>query len=529
MNELLASAPLLSIVIFLPLAGAVVMALVPPNRTRFHKWFAFWVSVATFLLALLLLTGFESFGEFSHEEQYLWIPQLGINYHVGVDGISVLLLLLSALLVPVSILASFRGIQRRQKEFYMLLLITGTALAGTFASLDLVLFYVFWEGVLIPMYLLIGIWGSGRRIYAAMKFVLYTVVGSFLMLVAIIGLYVYSSHYGPGTFDFLRLREIAFPEGLQMWLFLAFTLAFAIKVPIFPLHTWLPDAHTEAPTAGSVLLAGVLLKMGTYGLIRFSVGLFPVAAVRFAPLMMGLGVIGIIYGALVCAVQWDFKRLIAYSSVAHMGFVVLGLFAFNVQGEVGAVIQMVNHGVSTGALFILVGMLYERRRTRELAAFGGLAAPMPVYFNFFLIVMLSSVGLPALNGFVGEFLILVGSIQADWLFGGVAAFGVVLAAVYLLYMFKQVFFGACTDPANRRLPDLSLREIAVLVPLVLVIFWIGLYPRPCLRVIEPAVTGTVQRVQRQIYRTYESSAAWQDENHLALDGRHYFLSGGEER
>jgi len=526
MREFLAGIPLLSVVILLPLAGAVIMALVPPGRTRFHKWFAFWVAAAAFVLGLLLLPGVESFGEFSHQEQYQWIPQLGITYHIGVDGISVLLLLLSALLVPVSILASFREIKKRQKEFYMLLLIMGTALAGTFSSLDLVLFYVFWEGVLIPMYLLIGIWGSGRRIYAAMKFVLYTVVGSFLMLVAIIGLYVYSAHYGPGTFDFLRLREMSFPSGLQTWFFLAFTLAFAIKVPVFPFHTWLPDAHTEAPTAGSVLLAGVLLKMGTYGLIRFSIDLFPVAAVRFVPLMMGLGVIGIIYGALVCMVQCDLKRLIAYSSVAHMGFVVLGLFAFNVQGAVGAVIQMVNHGISTGALFLLVGMLYERRHTRELAAFGGLAQPMPVYFNFFLIVMLSSVGLPALNGFVGEFLILMGGVQADWLLGGIAVFGVVLAAVYLLYMFKQVFFGECTDPANRQLRDLSLREIAVLAPLVLMIFWIGLFPRPYLGVIEPVAAGTVERVQQHIYRTYESAALWKDSATMAVGGREYTFGVG---
>jgi len=528
MKEFLAGAPILSIVVFLPLAGAAIMALIPSDRTRFHRWFALWVSVATFLLALLLLPGVSSFGEFSHQERYLWIPQLGINYHLGVDGISVVLLLLSALLVPISILASFREIKKRQKEFYILLLIMGAALAGTFSSLDLVLFYVFWEGVLIPMYLLIGIWGSGRRIYAAMKFVLYTVVGSFLMLVAIIGLYVYSSHYGVGTFDFLRLREISLPGNLQTWFFLAFGLAFAIKVPIFPFHTWLPDAHTEAPTAGSVLLAGVLLKMGTYGLIRFSIGLFPEAAVRFAPLMMGLGVIGIIYGALVCVAQRDLKRLVAYSSVAHMGFVVLGLFAFNVQGEVGAVIQMVNHGVSTGALFLLVGMLYARRHTRELGAFGGLAQPMPVYFNFFLIVMLSSVGLPALNGFVGEFLILMGGIQADWLLGGIAVFGVVLAAVYLLYMFKQVFFGPCANPANRQLRDLSLREVAVLVPLVLIIFWIGLFPRPCLRVIEPAVKSTVQRVQQHIYRTYESSTGSIGGSLLALDIRAYSLEGGSE-
>ncbi len=496
--QMMANAPLLSIIIFLPLAGAIIITLMSPARTHTIKWFAFWVSVVTFGISLFLLAGGGSFEHFSHVEQYTWLPQIGVSYHIGVDGISLWLVLLTTLLLPVSILSSFSAITKREKEYYILLLLMGFALAGTFVALDLFLFFLFWEAVLIPMYLLIGIWGSGRRIYAATKFVLYTVVGSFFMLLAIIGLYVYADSLGHATFDFIWLRSHLAPPELQTWFFLAFFLAFAIKVPLFPFHTWLADAHTEAPTAGSVLLAALLLKMGGYGFIRFCLTLFPEASVSAAPWVMALAVISIIYGALVCAAQTDFKRLIALSSVAHMGFVMLGIFSFaNTSiGQVGATIQMVNHGVTTGALFLLVGVVYERRHTREIAQYGGLAAVMPQYYNVFLITMLASVGLPALNGFVGEFLILLGAFRADWALGGLATFGVVLAAIYLLTMFRKVFHGECTNPENRKLLDLNARELGYLVPLVLLMLWIGLYPKPYLGAIKPAVDNTVKSVMR---------------------------------
>ena len=499
MMNALTHLPLLSVIIFLPVAAAVVVGLLPRGNARAIRWFSFWASALTFVISLLLLGGNADFSLFSHLEYYPWLPQIHVSYQLGVDGISLWLVLLTTLLVPVSILSSFNAIRHREKEYYILLLLMGAALTGTFAALDLILFFFFWEAVLIPMYLLIGIWGTGRRIYAATKFVLYTVVGSFLMLLAIIGMYVHAAQQGSPTFDYLHFRSLLLPPELQYWFFLAFALAFAIKVPLFPLHTWLADAHTEAPTAGSVLLAGVLLKMGAYGFIRFCLPLFPDAAAEFAPLIMGLAVVSILYGALVCAAQTDFKRLIALSSVAHMGFVMLGLFAFNAYGsavgQVGATIQMVNHGLSTGALFLLVGVVYERRHTREIAEFGGLAAVMPRYYNVFLITMLASVGLPALNGFVGEFLILLGAMNSDWLLGGMATFGVVLAAVYLLTMFKRVFHGECVKPENRSLPDLNGRELAYLVPLLVMMFAIGLYPRPYLQVIEPAAARAIRAVR----------------------------------
>ncbi len=486
--------PILSLLIFTPLLCALILLFVPGERTRFIKGFAFLASIISFLLSLLTLALFQGGEAFSLEEIYTWLPQIGISYHVGIDGISLPLVLLTAFIFPICILYSFGAISSQQKEYYILLLLTETALLGTFLSLDLILFFFFWEGVLIPMYLIIGIWGGGRRIYAAGKFVLFTVVGSLSMLLGIIGVFVYSGQFGNATFDFLKLRNVPIPPDIQLWLFLAFALAFAVKVPIWPLHTWLPDAHTEAPTAGSVILAGVLLKMGSYGLIRFNLGLFPSASIQLAEAFMALGVVGVIYGALVCAVQKDLKRLIAYSSIAHMGFIVLGSFSMNSIAQTGAVIQMVNHGISTGALFLLVGMLYDRRHTREISAFGGLAVPMPVYFNFFLIVMLSSIGLPALNGFVGEFLILLGGFKMNYYLAGVATFGVVLSAVYLLYAFKRVFFGECTAMENQNLKDLNLREILALVPIVLTIFFIGLYPRPFLRVIEPSAEAVVEKI-----------------------------------
>jgi NADH-quinone oxidoreductase subunit M len=490
MAQLLANAPLLSIVILLPVAGALLALFVPRGRNASLRWLAFGFSTAAFVISLPLLPS-PDFASFSHVEYYEWLPQLGAFYHLGIDGISVWLVLLTGLLTPLAILSSFSAIRTREKEYYILLLIMQAALTGTFCALDMLLFFLFWEAVLIPMYLLIGVWGSGRRIYAATKFVLYTVVGSFLMLLAIIGLYVYS-----GSFDYTYLRLHVMTAEAQTWFFLAFALAFVIKLPLFPFHTWLADAHTEAPTAGSVLLAGVLLKMGGYGLLRFCVPLFPDASANFAPIMMGLAVVSIIYGALVCAAQTDFKRLIALSSVSHMGFVVLGIFAFSgtVAGQVGAVMQMVNHGISTGALFLLAGVIYERRHTRDIAQFGGLAAIMPRYYNVFLIVMLASVGLPALNGFVGEFLVLLGAVNADWLMAGLAALGIVLAAVYMLTMFRRIFHGECEKPENRNLKDLGGRELAYLIPLVVLIFAIGLYPKPLLDSIRPAAERSARAV-----------------------------------
>ncbi len=500
----LANAPLISIAIALPIFGVILAALVPKGRVATLRWLAFGFSAASFIISLPLLAS-PDFAGFSHVEHYPWMPQLNAYYLVGVDGLSVWLVLLTGLLTPLAVLSSFSAIRNREKEYYILLLIMQSALVGTFCALDLVLFFLFWEMVLIPMYLLIGIWGSGRRVYAATKFVLYTVVGSFLMLLAIIGLYVYSGANGHPSFDFTYLRAHLLPPELQTWLFLAFALAFAIKMPLFPFHTWLADAHTEAPTAGSVLLAGLLLKMGGYGFLRFCLPIFPDASAAFAPLMMGLAVVSILYGALVCAAQSDIKRLIALSSVSHMGFVVLGIFAFSgtVAGQVGAVVQMVSHGIATGALFLLAGVIYERRHTRELAQFGGLAEAMPRYYNIFLITMFASIGLPALSGFVGEFLILLGAINADWMLAGLAALGIVLTAVYMLAMFRRVFHGDCALPENRALKDLSAREMACLIPLVVMMFAIGLFPKPYVDSIRPAA----ERAARTATRILQASDA----------------------
>ncbi len=396
------------------------------------------------------------------------MPTLGISYHVGVDGISVLLVLLTTFLTPLTLLSAWHAIESRWKEFAITMLLLETGMIGVFVALDLFLFYVFWEAMLIPMYLIIGIWGGSNRVYAAIKFVLYTLAGSLLMLVAILALYFrHGAATGTYTFDLPILAQFILPAGrAQNLLFLAFALAFAIKVPMFPFHTWLPDAHVEAPTAGSVILAGVLLKMGTYGFLRFCLPLFPNASLLFTPWIFALAVIGIIYGAWVSTVQPDIKKLVAYSSVSHLGFVVLGLFTLTPQGLVGGIIQMINHGLSTGALFLMVGMLYERRHTRLIAEFGGLWKVVPALSVLFLIVCLSSVGLPGLNGFVGEFLILLGAFQVDRTAAVLATSGIIFAAVYLLWMYQRVIFGVVTKEANRRLPDLSVREWAILLPIL---------------------------------------------------------------
>jgi len=487
---------LLTIAIFLPLAGAIIIAFFSPARSQQMRWVALATSLLTFLATAILYAGLRADKSgMQFVEIHPWIASPPINYHLGVDGLSALLILLTGFLTPLCVLVSWTSITQRVKEFFIFLLTLETGMIGVFASLDLVLFFVFWEVMLIPMYFLIGIWGHERRVYAAMKFILYTMVGSALMLVGI--LYLYSR---TGTFDLLRILEgfttnpILSPS-VERWLFLAFFVAFAIKVPLFPFHTWLPDAHVEAPTAGSVILAGVLLKMGTYGMLRFCLPLFPHASREFAPLIIVLAIIGIIYGALVAMVQPDLKKLVAYSSVAHLGFCVLGIFVLDIQGMEGAIYQMFSHGVSTGALFILVGLLYERRHTRLIREFGGLATSLPVYSTFFLIVTLSSLGLPMLNGFVGEFLIIVGSYHSRAVYAALAALGVVLAAVYLLWMYQRVFYGEITNDENRNLPDCSALEKLIVTTVVIVILAMGIYPQPFLRRMDHSVAEVISRMQ----------------------------------
>jgi NADH-quinone oxidoreductase subunit M len=495
----------LTVILAIPLAGALVVGLLPRDAARAIKISGIAFSTLALALTVWLFIQFDGgAGGMQFVERYSWIPSIGASYHVGVDGISLLLIALTTFLTPLALLASWESIQKRLKGFvgFMLLLEVGTL--GVFMALDTFLFYVFWEFMLIPMYFIIGIWGGEERIYAAVKFFLFTMVGSLLMLVAIIWLGSYAASLPGGRFttNLLELYTIApsIPMATQGWLFLAFTLSFAIKVPIFPLHTWLPDAHVQAPTAGSVILAGVLLKMGTYGLMRFSLPLFPAAALSFLPYIAGLGVIGIIYGALVSMVQPDLKKLVAYSSVSHLGFVVLGIFALDEEGMQGAVIQMVNHGLSTGALFLLVGMLYDRRHTKLIRDFGGLSKVMPAYAAIFMIVMLSSAGLPGLNGFVGEFLILLGAFTSPVLgskaFAVIAATGVILAAVYLLWSYQRVFFGTLDNPSNKSLKDLKVREWLVLVPILVFIVWIGVYPKTFLDKTAASSRHLLEQVER---------------------------------
>ena len=478
---------ILTLVTFLPAAGAVVL-LLAPRRDRDIRWFALAVSVATFLLSLHLPVRFQS-GQpgFQYQINLQWIASLNIHYHLGVDGISMWLVVLTTFLVPLGVLVSWKSVHDRVKEFFILFLLLESAMIGVFVALDLFLFYVFWEATLIPMALLIGMYGHERRVYAAVKFFLYTAIASVFMLAAILWLYA-----KVGSFDFVTIQHAiqtgAVPlEGASIWLFLGFFIAFAVKVPLFPLHTWLPDAHVEAPTAGSVLLAGVLLKMGAYGLLRFNVGLFPDEARRQAPWIVALAIIGIIYGALVAMVQPNMKKLIAYSSVSHLGFVVLGIFSLTQAGINGAVYVMLAHGVSTGALFMLAGMLYERRHTYEIRDFGGLATPMPVYSTFFLVITLASVGLPLLNGFIGEFLVLSGAFQANPVWGILGATGVIWSAAYLLWLYQRTFFGKVLSDVNRAVPDLSPRERISLWPAALVAFFMGVVPFVWLDMIDPAV------------------------------------------
>jgi len=487
----------LNLVTFFPLVGVLVILLIPRGAKNALRWTALLASLATFGFSLAMLAQFEA----SNPALQLvvrapWIRLAGwtIEYHLGVDGLSILLVLLTTLLMPIGILSTWSAVEERVKEFMVFFLLLEVGMVGVFLALDLFLFYIFWEFTLVPMYFLIGIWGGTRRMYAAVKFFLYTMAGSILMLLAIVWLGL-----DQGTFSVPALLQGSIPAGTQIWLFLAFAAAFAIKVPMWPLHSWLPDAHVEAPTAGSVILAGVLLKMGTYGFLRFNLPLFPVAAVKLAPWMALLAVIGILYGAAVSYAQRDVKKLVAYSSVSHLGFVMLGLFALNPLGIQGGILQMVNHGLSTGALFLIVGMIYERRHTRDVDAFGGLWKVMPVYAALTLIVTLSSMGLPGLNGFVGEFTILLGAfgskaIGSPW-FAGLSALGVILAAIYMLYMFQKMFLGPLDEDENQKLKDLNAREIVTLVPLLVFIFWIGVYPKPFFDLMTPAVEHLVTALQ----------------------------------
>ena len=479
---------LITILILLPVIGALLAAVYgsTPRRNESHfKWIALGFSIATFAVSLSLISGTGASG-YAFEQNVSWIGAIGTRYHVGVDGISLWLVILTTLLMPIAVLSSWTSIKERQLSYYIFLLLLEGAMIGVFVSLDLLLFYLFFEASLVPMFLLIGIWGGERRIYAAVKFFIYTAVGSLLMLVGIIALYFIFN-----SFDYVVIQEAmksgtsVLSSNAEFWLFLAFAFAFCVKVPLFPLHTWLPDAHTEAPTAGSVILAGVLLKMGTYGLLRFNLGLFPNMSRQFAWLMITLAIIGIIYGALVAMVQPDMKRLVAYSSVSHMGFVVLGLFSFTELGMQGALYQMLNHGVSTGALFLFVGFVYERRHTRMIRDFGGLSTPMPWFATLFVIASLSSIGLPFLNGFVGEFLIMIGSwtsgaIPHPWIATMLAATGVIWAAVYMLWMLQRVLFGKVTNPDNATLRDLNAREVGLLIPLLVLMLFMGVFPRPFL-------------------------------------------------
>jgi NADH-quinone oxidoreductase subunit M len=487
--------PFLTLLVVLPLVGAALLFVTGRGQDKLVRNLALGVSLVTFALSLIVWMKFDpASADYQFVERHAWLPDFGISYHVGIDGISLLLVVLTTFLTPIALLCSWDAIEDRVRAFSFFMLVLEAAMIGVFISLDLFLFYMFWDAMLIPMYFLIGIWGHERRIYAAVKFFLYTMAGSALMLVAFLVLYRES---GLHTFDILKLTQQPVAPALQTWLFLAFALAFAIKVPMWPFHTWLPDAHVEAPTAGSVILAGVLLKMGGYGFLRLAIPLFPNAAHRFAPLLGVLAVIGIVHGALVSLVQPDMKKLVAYSSVSHLGFVMLGIASFSTTALVGSVYQMLNHGISTGALFFMVGMLYDRRHTRAIADFGGLKTVMPWFSALFLLVCLSSIAVPGFNGFVGEFLILMGS----WGLGGrlvaVATLGVILSAAYILWMVERVLYGEVTHEENKTLPDLSLREAAILVPLVALALFMGVASPVFTRKIEPSVEALVAQVRSQ--------------------------------
>ncbi|PYR47224.1 MAG: NADH-quinone oxidoreductase subunit M [Acidobacteria bacterium] len=497
----------LSIILFTPLAGALLLLLIDKQNESAIRWVANIVAFIGFLVSVPLWFWFTPQGpDFQFVERAPWIPSVGAEYFLGVDGLSTLLILLTTMMGCISLLSSWDAITERVKEYYIFLLVLQTGMLGAFMSLDFLLFFLFWEVMLVPMYFLIGIWGSANRLYSAIKFFLYTLVGSVIMLLGILALY-FAYHNDPAnlgaySFDITRYQKYAFAANLQWWVFLAFFLGFAIKVPMFPFHTWLPDAHTDAPTAGSVILAAVLLKMGTYGFLRFSLPILPEASRQFVPMMVLLSIIGIVYGALVALAQKDWKRLVAYSSVSHMAMVMLGMFALNPVGITGSIIQQLNHGISTGALFLLVGIVYERRHTRDISEYGGLSKVMPVYAAVFLIMTMSSIGLPTLNGFIGEFLILQGVFVASKVWAAFAASGVVLGAAYMLYLYQRTMFGKVENPKNERLLDLSHREFATFAPLLILAVWMGIYPAPFLHRLETSVQHIILRVSPQYAAKY---------------------------
>jgi len=491
--------PILSFITFFPVVGILLICCVKNDRHVLIQWLAFITSIITFIFSVPLYFLFDSnTWKMQFVEDIPWIKEFGISYHMGIDGISLLLILLTTFLSALAILSTWSAVEKQVKGYMISLLFLEVGMLGVFCSLDFFLFYVFWEVMLIPMYFIIGIWGGPRRIYAAVKFFIYTMSGSVLMLIAILSLYFMNyKETGEYTFNILVYHGLNLPLTAQFWLFLAFFIAFAIKVPMFPFHTWLPDAHVEAPTAGSVILAGVLLKMGTYGFLRFSLPIFPQATIDFVPLIMVLSVIGIVYGALVSIAQEDIKKLVAYSSVSHLGYCMLGMFALNMEGLQGSIIQMINHGLSTGALFLLVGMLYERRHTRLISEYGGILKVMPIFAVILLVVAFSSMGVPGLNGFIGELLILIGAFKANVGYAAVATLGLVFGAVYLLWMYMRVMYGPITKPENRALKDMTGRELAYILPIILFIFWIGLYPRPFLDKTSTSVEHLLQRVNTQ--------------------------------
>ncbi len=497
--------PLLSLTIFLPLIGAGAIMTIRGEAAlvaRNARYVALWTSLITFVLSLMVWDGFDArLGGFQFVEKTQWISTFNISYYLGVDGISVFFVLLSTFLTPLCILASWDAIRDRVKEYMVAFLVLETLMVGMFCALDFVLFYVFFEGVLLPMFLIIGIWGGERRVYSAFKFFLYTLTGSVLLLLAVLAIYLTA-----GTTDIPALMNFTFARDMQLWLWLAFFASFAVKIPMWPFHTWLPDAHTEAPTAGSVILAGVLLKMGAYGFLRFSIPILPLASDYFTPLIFTLSIIAVIYTSLVALAQEDMKKLIAYSSVAHMGFVTLGIFSFNVQGIEGAIIQMLSHGVVSGALFLCVGVVYDRMHSREISRYGGLVHRMPAYAAMFMVFTLAAVGLPGTSGFVGEFLVLVGVFQANTWVALLATSGIVLGAAYMLWLYRRVIFGKLEREDLLDIADLNRREIAIFAPMVAVVLWIGIYPAPFLDAIHLSVTGLIENYQAALAAGVKSAA-----------------------
>lgn len=488
------SFPILSLTTFLPLVGVAFIMLIrgdEHNVARNARWAALWTSLATFVISLLLWLNFDkSTAEFQFVEKFEWLPSFNIAYHMGIDGISLFFVILSTFLTPICVLASWKAVTTRVKEYMIAFLVLETMMIGTFAALDFMMFYIFFEAVLIPMFIIIGVWGGPRRVYAAFKFFLYTLAGSVLLLAALLTLY-----FEVGTTDIPTLIAYAVPPEMQTWLWLAFFASFAVKMPMWPVHTWLPDAHVEAPTAGSVILAGVLLKMGGYGFLRFSLPMLPIASEQFVPLIYTLSVIAIIYTSLVALAQEDMKKLIAYSSVAHMGFVTIGIFTATQQGIDGAMFQMLSHGIISAALFLCVGVVYDREHSREIAHYGGLVERMPRYAFVFMIFMLGSVGLPGTGGFVGEFLILVGAFQDNTWVAALASTGVILGAAYMLYLYRRVIFGKLDKEHLKQILDLEPREIAIFTPLVILVFWMGIWPDPFLSVFDASVSNLLQNYQ----------------------------------